>query len=81
VQAVGRELRLLVPGEFAVAGGVDADAVAAEEFRGIEPLQVILDRLRARRFLAARRGLPSPSTMMSRLFTPSPAARFFISPR
>ena len=51
VQAVGRQLRLFVPGEFAVAGRVDADAVAAEERRGVEPLQVVLHRLRALRFL------------------------------
>jgi hypothetical protein len=44
VEAIGGEFHLLVPSQLGIAGGVHADAVAAEEGGGVEPLEVVARR-------------------------------------
>jgi hypothetical protein len=80
MQAVGGELHLLVPAQLGIAGGVHADAVAAERGGGIEPLEMVLDGLGALGLI----GIAEIALAVAhdeQPFTPSPSWRFFISAR
>ena len=77
-QAVGGQLHLLVVRALGV--GVDADRMAAQELRRLDPFVVVLDRLGALGFVGIAQ-VAFAVDMMSTFVTPLSSHRFFSSVR